>query len=620
MVPTPGKKKMTPTVALKNLGKGPAKGINATQHQTNEDKLLPCNEIQSYISKKLGSERRNTAAPEGVKSPARRNGTETQIKKCVKKLKVGPGMASGNGTMVGKDLGGRRPSQHDFINRSSGKEMNALDRTDASKMFLTNGTIVRSKTAELSSLNTTQTLTNYTKQVFTIGTTATKTPTATDSSKDYGLQSPTDLLSSSSSSLPSTSFPYSSRKTMKDTQEPSANQLGESHPMDLVTSSVSLSSIPLYTLAPSIQEAQTPSSILEKNERIKKLPIPRHPNGKIPWRRPHMAPLYNGTRPIHRHPHHPPRGPLHRPKFPILNNGTNGRVVLLPKERQVNDSISQRDSRTKIIHRKTVKTNNITDGKIRQPLNMGHKLPTSKASQIDKTEDTDGGEQNIKVGQSNKFSNGTKREDPRLHSLGMQNVTSRGFVLIWEAPEGMFEKFFINQRELKEGSLTTAGKERSQEEEIGDDNKQEENEETSEADVSADKGGRDSGTVSSSKNLANIAKLDISSSRINGTADSLPGPQSSLKMKVQAQQKFPHVVPGTTRSLQFTNLHPKARYNISLYGMGPGIRSKMHHLIINTGTLYPWPFPHCTAIFILQFPMKLAYRQATKHALSTKQI
>nr|XP_023665573.1 tenascin-like isoform X2 [Paramormyrops kingsleyae] len=585
MVPTPGKKKMTPTVALRNLGKGPVKGSNATQHPTNEDKPLPCNEIRSYISKKPGSEHRNTAAPEGVKSPPRRNGTETQIKKCVKKLKVGPGMASGNGTMMGKDLGGRRPSQHDFINGSSGKEINAVDRTDASKTatFLTNGTIVKSKTTELSSLDTTQTIVNYTKQVFTMGTMATKTPTATDSSKDYRPQSLTDLPSSSSSSLPSTSFPYSSRKTMKDTQEPSANQLGESHPMDLVTSSVSLSSIPLYTLAPSIQEAQTPSSILEKNERIKKFPIPRHPNGKIPWRRPHMTPLYNGTRPIHRHPHHPPRGPLHRPNFPILNKGTNGRVVILPKERQVNDSISQRDSRTKIIHRKIVKTNNITDGKMRQALtNMGHKHPTSKASQINKTEDTEGGEQNIKVGQSNKFTNGTKK-DLGLHSLGMQNVTSRGFVLIWEAPEGMFEKFFINQRELKEGSLTTAGKEWSQEEEIGDENKQEENEETSEADVSADKGGRDSGTVSSSKSLANVAKLDISSSRINGTADSLPGPQSSLKLKVQAQQKFPHVVPGTTRSLPFTNLHPKARYNISLYGTGPGIRSKMHHLVINTG-------------------------------------
>ncbi|XP_048849910.1 tenascin isoform X2 [Brienomyrus brachyistius] len=586
MLPTMGKKEKTPTVALRNLGKGPVKGLNTTQRPTNEDKPLPCNEIRSYILKKPGSQHRNTAAPEGVKSPARRNGTETHIKKCVKKVKVGPGMASGNGTMVGKDLGGRRPTQHDFINGSSGKKIYAIDRTDASKTatFLKNGTIVKSKTTKSSSLDTPQTTMNYTKQVFTTGPMA-KAPSATDSSQVYRPQSPTDLPPSfSSSSLPSTSFSYSSRKTMKDTQEPSANQLTESHPMDLVTSSVSLSTIPLYTLAPSVQEAQTHSSVLEKNERIKKLPIPRQPNGTVPWRRPHMAPLYNGTRPIHRHPHHPPRGPLHRPKFPILNKGTNGRVVLIPKERQLNDSISQTDSRTKIIHRKIVKINNITDGKIRQALtNIGHELPTSKASQINKAEDTEGGEENIKVGQSNKFTNDTKREDPGLHSLGMKNVTSRGFVLIWEAPKGMFEKFIINQRELKEGNLTTAGKERSQEEEIGDDNKQEENEETSEADVSADKGGRDLGTVSSNKSLANVSKLDISSSRINGTVDSLPGPQSSLKLKVQAQQKFPHVVPGTTRSLQFTNLHPKARYNISLYGTGPGIRSKVHHLVINTG-------------------------------------
>lgn len=162
----------------------------------------------------------------------------------------------------------------------------------------------------------------------------------------------------------------------------------------------------------------------------------------------------------------------------------------------------------------------------------------------------------------------------------------------------MYRNVIVTREE--HGSKNEAEKEEEKEEEEGgsesEEDRQEEgeaegqtekenkgNEEESEMGVGQGKEGGEENTVTNSK-----SDNQRQSSDSNATA----------KVDDGGTIKFSKVLPGSARSFPFQNLHPQTRYSLSVFGKGPGLHSKIHRLIVSTGTghslnstnLYKGPF------------------------------
>ncbi|KPP74773.1 Tenascin-X-like, partial [Scleropages formosus] len=205
--------------------------------------------------------------------------------------------------------------------------------------------------------------------------------------------------------------------------------------------------------------------------------------------------------------------------------------------------------------------------------------PKTVPSGYDSSQDvTSGGTQASKVptyskvsasGQSNRSTSATKQPSPGLSSVSVQNITSRGFVLIWDAPEGMFKNFIVSRYEFATENRNETNKEDEQMPKPG-------------LSQTPDEEAGDPATVIKNKSKPDSYRKSISGGSRNDTA-SPSEPNHGPRLKVRGPQKFSQVIPGTARSLQFQNLRPQTRYSVSLFGMGPRIRSKMHQLKIETG-------------------------------------
>uniref|UniRef100_A0A8B9HZL9 Tenascin XB n=1 Tax=Astyanax mexicanus TaxID=7994 RepID=A0A8B9HZL9_ASTMX len=141
---------------------------------------------------------------------------------------------------------------------------------------------------------------------------------------------------------------------------------------------------------------------------------------------------------------------------------------------------------------------------------------------------------NKTVGKSKGMFDLAESEDGIDH-VGVQNVTSRGFLVIWASPRGMFQNFVI--------SLGERGKSGSEEEE--EDKKEE------------------SPNVLGSSVDSHIVSLNRSDGGVI--------------------RKFTKVLPGSARSYPVSDLTPQTGYSVSLFGKGPGLRSNIHSFIISTG-------------------------------------
>ncbi|KAG9335685.1 hypothetical protein JZ751_004337, partial [Albula glossodonta] len=140
---------------------------------------------------------------------------------------------------------------------------------------------------------------------------------------------------------------------------------------------------------------------------------------------------------------------------------------------------------------------------------------------------------------------GVPSTGPDISSVGVQNVSSSGFILIWEVPQGFYRNFQVTCRETGGD-----GGRRGEEDE---NNKEKKNDvEGSEAGVGS---GRDQ-------------------SRDGDGAATRPHGKTP---------KFSYKLPGSARSLPFQDLPPQTRYSVVLYGLGPGLKSKIERLNVTTG-------------------------------------
>lgn len=146
-----------------------------------------------------------------------------------------------------------------------------------------------------------------------------------------------------------------------------------------------------------------------------------------------------------------------------------------------------------------------------------------------------------------------KKREP-LDFVGVTNKTSDGFTVIWDSPQGKYKNFVINRTEVEREESPKHKKE-----------KQEEDEDQYTKKLSENGGDKDNNKLPEDFQVPNTQI---------GTVD-----------KTRARNKtIRQVLPGSARSLQFEHLPPQTEYTITLLGKGPGILSRLHKLVISTGT------------------------------------
>ncbi|XP_047666963.1 tenascin-N-like [Tachysurus fulvidraco] len=126
--------------------------------------------------------------------------------------------------------------------------------------------------------------------------------------------------------------------------------------------------------------------------------------------------------------------------------------------------------------------------------------------------------------------------------VAVHNITATGFVITWEASQGVFRNFTVTKKEVWSG--------RSSEDDA------EEAEKSPNDDLKADR------FISSNKTSSNVY---------------------TGKSERKSAEKFSQILAGSARSYHFKNLRPQRKYLVSLFGSGPHVRSKVHSLYVSTG-------------------------------------
>ncbi|XP_067366161.1 tenascin-N [Channa argus] len=136
-----------------------------------------------------------------------------------------------------------------------------------------------------------------------------------------------------------------------------------------------------------------------------------------------------------------------------------------------------------------------------------------------------------------------------LGSVRVVNISSYSFTITWLAPQGMFKNFTVIRREPR-----TEGDE-------------DDHDEVEEEALEGEK-------TSVAKNSTEV-QVQTESTDTVGKTD---GPRSKADTK-----RISIVVPGSVRSVQFSNLRAHTRYTLQIYGTGTEKRSKIHRVTAVTG-------------------------------------
>lgn len=144
-----------------------------------------------------------------------------------------------------------------------------------------------------------------------------------------------------------------------------------------------------------------------------------------------------------------------------------------------------------------------------------------------------------------------KAEGSGLGSVKVENITSYSFTLTWSSPQGMFKNFTVYRREH------------------GADGEDEEDEEE------ARKVALEEGVV------GNATDLQTHKESLNGTASL--SKVTAYKGKTEQSKRVSMVLPGSVRSVEFSNLRPQTHYALQIFGTAPGKRSKIHRVKVITG-------------------------------------
>lgn len=148
-----------------------------------------------------------------------------------------------------------------------------------------------------------------------------------------------------------------------------------------------------------------------------------------------------------------------------------------------------------------------------------------------------------------------------LGSVKVVNISSYSFTVTWSSPQGMFKNFTVIRREPRAE---------------GDDDEHEEFEEEA---LEGDK-------VSTAKNTTEV---QVHSESMNTTASS--GKAVGSRGRAETKRII-MVVPGSVRSVEFSNLRANTRYVLHIYGTAAERRSKIHRVIATTGNLKEYHIHH----------------------------
>lgn len=170
-------------------------------------------------------------------------------------------------------------------------------------------------------------------------------------------------------------------------------------------------------------------------------------------------------------------------------------------------------------------------------------------------------------------SSGVTREI--LDNVAVTNQTSSGFTLTWDSPEGKYKNFVVTRKKV--------GKVNGSKEEGHEDAQDASRQPTQSADA-------EHGT----------------SDDENRVPESVPQTTGSTTTKpaTGSDQSFKRILSGTARSFQFGNLPPQTEYTVTLLGKGPGLLSKLHKLVISTGTGHSRA-PSVTAVQCYNVPVSV---------------
>ncbi|XP_071326364.1 tenascin-N [Trachinotus anak] len=139
-----------------------------------------------------------------------------------------------------------------------------------------------------------------------------------------------------------------------------------------------------------------------------------------------------------------------------------------------------------------------------------------------------------------------------LGSVKVVNISSYGFTITWSAPQGMFKNFTVIRREPRAE---------------GDEDDHEEYEEEA---IEGDK-------TSTAKNPAEV-QIQTESTDTTVSSGKTVGSRGKAETK-----RISMVVPGSVRSVEFSNLRANTRYVLHIYGTGADRRSKIHRVTAVTG-------------------------------------
>lgn len=170
-------------------------------------------------------------------------------------------------------------------------------------------------------------------------------------------------------------------------------------------------------------------------------------------------------------------------------------------------------------------------------------------------------------------SSGVAREP--LDYVDVTNRTSDGFTLTWDSPEGKYRNFVVTRTQVgkdkgpkQEGSKKDHTEEQEDSEKEGHNKEEEANRHPTKEAESENGRSEDENRVPESI-LTGVSRIQSST-----TAKQVTGSDGTFKK----------VLPGSARSFHFENLPPQTEYTVTLLGKGPGLLSRLHKLVISTGT------------------------------------
>lgn len=170
-------------------------------------------------------------------------------------------------------------------------------------------------------------------------------------------------------------------------------------------------------------------------------------------------------------------------------------------------------------------------------------------------------------------SSGVTREP--LDYVGVTNRTSDGFTLIWDSPEGKYRNFVVTKKEVgkverpkqKESKKDHEEEQEDSEKEGGNEAKEPKNQPSKETES-------ENGSSEDENRVPENVFTQVPRIQSSTTAKPLTGTDKTFK----------ELLPGSARSFQFENLPPQKEYTVTLLGKGPGLLSRLHKLVISTGT------------------------------------